>query len=350
VIKVSVIGKKAQEIQSILKSVQLYDGRGYDFVFVSLNVDSLTITEAFEKHPDVVVLCKGDLDDALIAKLLYYIDLYKTGVLWIMPEYSPKILNMLKTSLFDYIVGDILPFDISTRAYKLYQEKLYYSKYVHTKQVFHLSRRNLLRTLSDIAEQKSGFDPGHVTRVRQLFWTVGDIIKLPSGELDEMAVAAESHDIGKLGVSDGLLRLNGPLNVEEREQIKRHTFIGAEIIDSIGSAWGHLGIEGSIVLRYARDIALLHHEFCDGSGYPFGLKESEIPIYVRIATVVDIYDALTTERPYKKAWSPDKAIYYLKTDLKEKVDQNVVYALEQVVFKSNNTDKGVISYGQSKLK
>lgn len=108
------------------------------------------------------------------------------------------------------------------------------------------------------------------------------------------------HDIGKIGVDEAIIRKPGPLTPEETAQMRRHPEIGAQIISQ---------------MRFARDvqpIILGHHEYWDGSGYPRGLKNEEIPVGARIITIVDAYDAMTTDRPYRAALSDAEAILRLK--------------------------------------
>jgi putative two-component system response regulator len=109
------------------------------------------------------------------------------------------------------------------------------------------------------------------------------------------------HDVGKIGIPDSILRKPGKLDPEEWALMQRHTLIGAEII----------GEHPSELMRLARSIALTHHEKWNGSGYPNGLADSAIPLEGRITAIADVFDALTSERPYKRAWPLADAFAYL---------------------------------------
>ena len=109
------------------------------------------------------------------------------------------------------------------------------------------------------------------------------------------------HDVGKIGIRDSVMLKPGKLDADEWEHMKTHAEIGSDII----------GEHSSEVMSIAREIAITHHEKWDGSGYPNGLKGEQIPIAGRIAAVCDVFDALTSARPYKKAWSVEDARAYL---------------------------------------
>jgi putative two-component system response regulator len=118
-----------------------------------------------------------------------------------------------------------------------------------------------------------------------------------------MLHASPMHDVGKIGIPDRILLKPGPLTPEERKVMQTHTTVGAAIL--AGGA--------SDLMAMAREIAIAHHEKWDGSGYPHGLAGAAIPEAARIVAITDVFDALTSERPYKAAWSVDESIAYMRT-------------------------------------
>ena len=109
------------------------------------------------------------------------------------------------------------------------------------------------------------------------------------------------HDVGKIGIPDRILQKPGPLSPEEWREMQRHVNIGADII----------GEQPSGMLAMARNIALTHHEKWNGEGYPNGLSGTAIPLVGRIVAIADVFDALTSKRPYKEAWPVERAVNYL---------------------------------------
>ena len=129
------------------------------------------------------------------------------------------------------------------------------------------------------------------------------------------------HDIGKIGIADSILLKPGKLTTEEFDVMKSHPEIGAEI----------LGDSQVPLLKMARTVALHHHEKWDGSGYPFGLKEEDIPIEARIVAMADVFDALTSERPYKKAWTVEAALDYQKEQKGRHFDPTLVDLFQTIL-------------------
>ena len=132
------------------------------------------------------------------------------------------------------------------------------------------------------------------------------------------------HDLGKISIPDRILFKPGTLSGEEYEIMKTHAKRGREIIDSLLSNYG---LDSVGYVQVLRNIAQYHHEAVDGSGYPEGLRASQIPIEARIVAVADIFDALTSRRPYKEAWSNDQAFEALRKLAGEKLDRDCVEAL-----------------------
>ncbi|MBF0386800.1 MAG: HD domain-containing protein [Candidatus Omnitrophica bacterium] len=182
--------------------------------------------------------------------------------------------------------------------------------------------RTYFETLSALAmavEAKDDYSRGHLDRVGQYSVSIAQYIGLPIAEVGNLRDAARIHDVGKIGILDGVLTKPTTLNDEEWVIMKRHPEIGEGIIRPISS------------LQPLCDMVRHHHEKLDGSGYPDGLKGDQIPLLVRILAVADIFDALTSDRPYRKAMPQIEAIATLRS-LAGKIDQEVVDVLEKIIF------------------
>ena len=154
----------------------------------------------------------------------------------------------------------------------------------------------------------------HINRVSNIV----KILALGSAVDEEnaimIAVASKLHDIGKIGIPDEILIKADALNLEEWEFMKKHTTIGESI----------LSVHESELMQLAANIAKSHHENWDGTGYPLQLKGKEIPFPGRLVAIADVFDALLTERPYKKAWSEEQAISYIENQAGYKFDPDLV--------------------------
>lgn len=162
-------------------------------------------------------------------------------------------------------------------------------------------RETILR-LSRAAEYRDPETGSHILRMAHYSRLIAVTLGLPEEERQLIFEAAPMHDIGKVGIPDLILLKPGRLSPEEFEVMKRHAAIGHEILRD----------SSSTILDAAAMIALTHHEKFDGSGYPKGLAGSDIPLHGRIVAVADVFDALTSERPYKKAWDMDKAAEFVR--------------------------------------
>lgn len=183
------------------------------------------------------------------------------------------------------------------------------------------SRKELIRRLGLAAEYKDNETGLHVQRMAEYARLVALELGFSPANAETLASAAPMHDIGKLGIPDAILCKPGKLTDEEFEVIKSHPLIGAQILEHPDSE----------LLTVAREVALYHHEKWDGSGYPEGLAGENIPIAARIASIADVYDALVSVRPYKKAWSTEQALALFEEQKGKHFDPNVVEAFKRVL-------------------
>ena len=142
---------------------------------------------------------------------------------------------------------------------------------------------------------------------------------LKQEDVRDLLRSATLHDIGKIGISDEILRKASPLDYQEYEHMKTHTTLGSQAFENIIRETG-----GTRWLYLARDVAYCHHEHWDGSGYPNGLKGEEIPIYARIMTIADVYDALTSIRSYKDAYTHQRAVEIILEEKGKTFDPRLV--------------------------
>ena len=147
---------------------------------------------------------------------------------------------------------------------------------------------------------------------------LGRAFGLNEAELAQVRWGALLHDIGKMGVPDGILLKPGPLTDEEWVVMKKHPTFAYEMLSPIR------------YLRLALDIPYCHHEKWDGSGYPHGLKGAQIPLVARIFAVVDVWDALTSDRPYRLAWTEEKAHEHIRASAGTHFDPQVVDVFMQL--------------------
>ena len=149
-----------------------------------------------------------------------------------------------------------------------------------------------------IAEYREGGNITHLERIKGYVQVLGRGLGLTQSEVQLISTACQLHDIGKAGLPEGLLLQQGQYSDAEINKIKRHTTIGAEILNNSNSA----------LLQAGETIALNHHERWDGSGYPNGISGEQIPLSARLCAIADVFDALTTPRPYKKEITVDDAL------------------------------------------
>lgn len=181
------------------------------------------------------------------------------------------------------------------------------------------TRLQVIERLGRAAEYKDNETGLHVKRMSHYAQVIALAAGYSAEWAEELLHAAPMHDIGKIGTPDHILLKPGKLTDDEMVIMRQHALIGAEI----------LGDCDSTLMQMASSVARYHHEKWDGSGYPLGLKETAIPIEARIVAVADVFDALTSERPYKQAWSVVEALDFIKSQAGKHFDPALVPLLEQ---------------------
>jgi len=181
-------------------------------------------------------------------------------------------------------------------------------------QQLYASRMQIVQRLGRAAEYRDNETGLHIIRMSQMSARLGEVAGMNREQCTLLLNASPMHDIGKIGIPDNILLKPGKFEPEEWEIMKTHAQIGADILSGSDSE----------LLIMASEIALTHHEKWNGSGYPNGLKGEEIPLIGRVTAIADVFDALTSERPYKNAWPIDRAVALIQEESGKHFDPELI--------------------------
>jgi putative two-component system response regulator len=181
------------------------------------------------------------------------------------------------------------------------------------------TRLQVIQRLGRAAEYKDNETGLHVMRMSHYAQVLALAYGFTEQKAEDLLHAAPMHDIGKIGIADSILLKPGKLTAEEYKEMQKHPLIGAEIIGDCESD----------LLKMAKAVALYHHEKWDGSGYPFGLSGEQIPVEARIVALSDVFDALTSARPYKQAWGIEDTLQHIRAQKGQHFEPILVDLLEQ---------------------
>ncbi|MDX8395523.1 MAG: response regulator [Mariprofundaceae bacterium] len=225
----------------------------------------------------------------------------------------------LEMGAVDFVVKPINPSIVRSRVrthltLKQHQDHLSHLVQERTHQI-NKSHLDLVSRLAQAGELRDNETGLHVTRMSHACALLGRLSGMDHETSQMLHFASSMHDIGKIGIPDGILLKPGKLNDDEWEVMKTHVAIGGAMLE------GH----DASLLQMAWRIAMTHHERWDGTGYPKGLKGAEIPLEGRITAICDVFDALTSERPYKHAWSVDEALAEMKKGSGSHFDANLLH-------------------------
>lgn len=271
------------------------------------------VPEALHLNPDVAIIMLSAVTDATSAAICMQrgaMDyLTKPIELTDLAHAIERALRRRDTLLQERQISNWLKEELEHRAKELERER---------RKLEQLSVATL-EALINALEAKDHFLSGHSSRVAAFAATIAEQLKLSDDEIEQIRMAGRLHDLGKIGVRETVLNKEGPLTPEEFQHVKEHVVVGSAILAPLN----HLGA----IVTFVRG----HHEHWDGSGYPDGLKGEQIPLGARIICAAEIYDALTTARPYQPIMTPDEAVERMRGLAGSIIDPHVMGAIAAAV-------------------
>ncbi|MEH6347853.1 MAG: HD domain-containing phosphohydrolase [Bermanella sp.] len=299
----------------------MHDKDDYDLILLDIRMpymDGFEVMEALSKKvsddylPVLVLTAQQDMETRMRALELGAID-YITK-----PFDSNEVLNRINNILLVRRVfnvrkdqAQILEEMVQNRTAQLQQRTLELEK----------TRYAIIRCLGRAGEYRDNETGFHVIRMSKSSQVLALAAGLGEKKAELILNASPMHDIGKIGIPDQILLKPGKLEKDEWEVMQTHVAIGGEILRE----------DDSELMGMAHSIAMSHHEKFDGSGYPQGLKGEDIPIEGRISAICDVFDALTSERPYKQAWSVEDAVAFIIDGSGSHFDPNLVAVFNRVL-------------------
>jgi len=278
-----------------LRAIELYQQVHPDLVFLDLDMSHLNGFEIMQKLKEIeggnylpVAVISDNTEQHIRYRALESGAKDFLNKPYDRVEVLVRIHNLIEVRMLHNQVRDqnkILEDKVKLRTQELYDTQL-----------------DVIQRLARAVEYRDSETGLHIIRMSHYSACLAAEYGLPMDECELILTAAPLHDIGKIGIPDAILRKPSKLTTQEWEIMKTHTTIGAELLSGSNSKFLHM----------AKNIALTHHERWDGTGYPQGLKEKQIPVVGQICALSDVFDALTTKRPYKDAWDYEETLASIK--------------------------------------
>jgi putative two-component system response regulator len=295
-------------------ALEMVEERKPDLILLDIMMPEMSGFEVCEKLknnptsqniPIIFLTAKTDTEDIVKAFNLGAVDYISK------PFNYAELLSRIKTHTQLKLLQNNLEWAVADRTKKLHNA-LDELNIIHNQlRGAHYETIKRLARAADFRDNETGM---HILRMSYFSRILGEAMGMSRDESEQLQHASAVHDIGKIGIPDGILLKPGKLDHEEFEIMKTHSAIGAQLLSDIDSD----------LCRLAEKIALTHHEKWNGKGYPNRLSGADIPLEGRIAAVSDVFDALTSVRPYKKAWSVEDAIHLLVQERGHSFDPNIV--------------------------
>jgi len=215
-------------------------------------------------------------------------------------------------------------------------------------------QNTVLSTVAELVESRDNVAGGHIERTQHYLRLLIDFMmenesyakEISSWDVGLLVMSSQLHDVGKISIKDSILLKPGKLTEEEFTEMKKHTTYGVDIIGRIEESTSE-----SAFLSNAKILAGSHHEWWDGNGYPNGLKGNDIPLQGRLMTIIDVYDALTNDRPYRKAYSHDDSLKIIREGLGTQFDPVLcnIFLANETAFSGMDLDGRVVHQAQDEL-
>jgi putative two-component system response regulator len=285
----------------------LFQQHGCDLIILDLNMPHM---DGFEVMRQLQALGRADLPPILILTAQH--------------DQEHRV-RALRGGAHDYVTKPFSVDELLARVRNLIEVQLYHKsmrgrnqwleeRVRERTQELYDTRLQIVQRLGRAAEFRDNETGLHIVRMSKMSVVLAEAADMCSDDCELLLNASPMHDVGKIGIPDHILLKPGALEPREWEVMKTHTSIGAEILSG----------DDSELLSMARIIALSHHEKWDGSGYPNGLRGEQIPLAVRVVSLADVFDALTSARPYKKPWALEAALEYIDGNRGRHFDPRVV--------------------------
>lgn len=316
----------------------LMDENQYDLIILDINmpgINGFTVLSIIQQQDEFlpVMMVSGDEDSEAVIESL------RLGARDFIrkPFKKAELLHRVETNLEHWFLHRFL---------KLEQDFITIETQRQTQEL-QKAKFEIIERLGRASEYRDNETGNHVKRVGLISKLIAKEVGCDDEYCKLIMLAAPLHDVGKIGIPDTILLKPGKLTLSEYKTMQQHVQIGGEILSDSSSS----------VMRMAHEIALTHHEKFNGQGYPNGLSGNDIPLSGRIVAIADVFDALTTERPYKLAWSIERAIEFISSEKGNHFDPELVDAFikisttligklrdlqdEPVTYGTENTQKSV---------
>lgn len=290
----STIEKKAPDL--ILLDVEMPEMNGYEVI------KAMKGSDVTADIPIIFLTAKNDSESELIGLSLGAVD-YLTK-----PFSQPRLLKRIEM----HLLVEAQKRELIAQSQKLinFNKNLKEMVRAKTKSVLELQGA-VLKMMAELVECRDNITGGHIERTQNYLGILLNAMQnrgiykkeMTGWDIELVLQSAQLHDVGKISIKDSILNKAGKLTPEEFEEIKKHAAFGGEVIDKMMESTSERAF-----LEYAKVFAVAHHEKWDGTGYPCGLKGEGIPLLGRLMAIADVYDALRSDRPYKRAYSHDDAV------------------------------------------